>query len=231
MPEQVIPTIKDQWKQNIQQELGFWRHWLQTAGLKWPHEYNARRDPQRPLQATLTEHFHAPPGSTVRILDVGAGPLTALGKLWPGRTVKITATDALADAYDELLEEMGVDPLARTIRCDAEHLVEQFGENRFDIAHAMNSLDHAYDPVKGIGEMVHCVRVGGLVYLRHAHNEGERQKYHGLHQWNFCEENNRFIVWRGDSRVDVLEALGMDVQCEIQRDKDLWIQVWLTRRA
>ncbi len=74
-------AVKKTWDKNIQDEIRFWRHIFETKGFRWPEEYRERQNPQRSLQTYITETFDVPDGMPVRILDVGAGPLTPLGKV------------------------------------------------------------------------------------------------------------------------------------------------------
>ncbi len=129
-----------------------------------------------------------------------------------------------------MLDESGIEPLVKTEQCDAEKLVERFGCASFDIAHAKNCLDHCYDPVVAICEMVWVIRPGGLIYLGHNYNEGDRQKYHGLHRWNFCNDGDRFIVWRGDHRVGVFDEIAEPIETRIKNVDDRWLSVWITRK-
>lgn len=48
------------------------------------------------------------PASDLPILDCGAGSATTLGKMLGGRRLPITAIDALADRYREMLTEIGL---------------------------------------------------------------------------------------------------------------------------
>lgn len=77
---------------------------------------------------------------------------------------------------------------------EAERLADAFGENSFDLVYARNCLDHGYDPMLAIQQMLKVVRVGGVVLFEHGVNEGERQGYQGLHQWNFCVSDDRFVI-------------------------------------
>ena len=67
------------------------------------------------------------------------------------------------------------------------------------MVHIRNALDHSFDPVLGIERMLHAVRPGGWVLLRHARNEGVAGKFRNGHLvlfphalafclfwWNFC---------------------------------------------
>ncbi len=194
------------------EEVAFWRGWLHARGGEWTREFEERVDPALPLHWEHAQAIGAPAGSTVEILDVGAGPLTSVGKVWAGRTVKITAVDPLADEYDQLLKECGITPPVRTIRGDAMGLIDQFGRDRFDMVHGRNAIDHTPDAPGAIGQMLGVTRPGGCVYLSHARNEGEKQGYEGMHAWNFDGEDRghggvRFVAWNAARRVDVTELM------------------------
>jgi len=214
------------------EELGFWRRWFETRGDRWPQEYVLRQDLSRPLHWNLFELLGTPVGGTAEIIDVGAGPMTSLGKVWTGRTLKITAVDPLAEGYDQLLAEFGITPPVRTIKGDATRLVEQFGEGRFDLVHGHNAIDHSADSPRAVREMFAIVRPGGSVFLAHARNEGERQKYAGMHRWNFDgrEVNGRthFIVWNRSKTVDITAELGpaADIQVKVLPE---WINVTMRK--
>jgi len=147
------------------------------------------------------------PADKISILDVGAGPLTGLGFSYPGKTLTIVPVDPLADEYDQLLRDAGLDPPIRTIRVSGESLLEHFGPRTFDIAYASNSLDHSADPLTIISNMVAVVRAEGVVLLRHKRNEGESAGYGGLHQWNFDVADDSLHLWNNAVEVNVGSAL------------------------
>jgi SAM-dependent methyltransferase len=196
------------WEAGKAPEVTFWRAWLATKGLDYPWDYEPRLDPAQPLQERITQHLGAPPGATVSILDVGAGPLTRLGKRWEGRIVWITAVDALAEQYERLLRDAGITPPVLTQPGEVERLTERFPKNSFDLVNIENALDHSYDPLLGIRQMLEVVRPGGYVLLLHDVNEAHRTGYVGFHQWNFCADNGHFIIWNPQNRVSVNDALG-----------------------
>ena len=103
--------------------------------------------------------------------------------------------DPLADEYDTILTKHGVVPVVRTLKCFGEKLTEFFRANTFDLVFARNSLDHSYDPALIISNMLTVVRQGSFVLLEHHIDEAKRQRYKGLHQWNFSlNENGNLIV-------------------------------------
>ena len=202
------------WETGKASELDYWRSWLRTKGCLSPEdcspeEYKKRFvDPESALEDRIRKHLNAPHGATVSILDVGAGAATKLGKRWEGRTIKITAVDPLADDYGRLLEEFGLTPLVQTQPGEVERLTERFPRNCFDLVYMENALDHSYDPLIGIRQMLEVVKPGGYVLLEHYVNEGEWGGYGDWHRWNFCIDYGHFIIWNPKTRFSVNDAVG-----------------------
>jgi len=144
-----------------------------------------------------------PERANISILDVGAGPLTVVGKRCPDRDLSITAVDPLADEYDRILHAAGVEPLVRTRKAFAEKLEELFARDSFDVVHMRNALDHSQDPAEGLRQMYRVVKPGCAVVLVHFINEGKRQGYHGLHAWNITMERGTPAFWNPEKRFTV----------------------------
>jgi len=205
---------KGKWKDGLPNELEHWRHWLASgrdgafAGGRFD-DYEWRTNPNTVLQAHIARHLEpfAPPGTTISILDVGAGPLTCVGKKWPERIVHIVAVDPLAEQYNQLLKQLNIAPLVRVQFAEVERLSEHFPLNHFDLVNCQNALDHVYDPFVGIQQMLAVVKPQHAVVLLHRVNEGEREGYYGLHQWNFSREGDEFTIWNKDLHLSVNEAL------------------------
>jgi SAM-dependent methyltransferase len=187
----LLPDSRDR---HLRSEVRFWRRWLATEGLQWPGDYARRLDPRAPVQDYLASVIDRLPGAEVEILDVGAGPLTVVGKTHPSKTLVITATDVLAREYNALLDEFGVSPPVRTSYAEAEALRDALGSRRFDIVYAQNSLDHCANPVAAVEEMLAVTRPGGFIVLIHEENEGSKERYHALHKWDFTCEGGRFVI-------------------------------------
>ena len=66
-------------------------------------------------------------------------------------------------------------------------------------------------------EMVKILKPGGRALLEHAPDEAEEERYFGLHQWNLRCENERFIVWRNKTRIDVGNVLSDIATVEVAR--------------
>jgi SAM-dependent methyltransferase len=191
-------------------ELAFWSAWMAGApgAEEWAEDRRERLDPETAIRDSLVGAKIAnADGDVVSILDVGAGPITRLGYRYPGKTLTIVPVDPLADEYDRLLREAQLEPPIRTRGVAGESLVEHFGPRSFDIAYAANSLDHSADPLLIVDNMLRVVRPGGAVLLRHRQNEGERERYEGLHQWNFDCVEGALIFWNNATRLDVGAAV------------------------
>src|SRR5688572_21872744 len=85
----------EDWETALQRdELGFWERALMDPNRNWlQSEFKERTDTELEVQPFIKKLVDAPPGSRVRLLDVGAGPLTRLGKKWEGRSVEIVPVD------------------------------------------------------------------------------------------------------------------------------------------
>ncbi|MGH2919054.1 MAG: class I SAM-dependent methyltransferase [Solirubrobacteraceae bacterium] len=196
------------WERGLATEVDFWAEWIATRGLQWPEEFERRFDPGEPLRESLVlDVLDRIAAGDVRILDVGAGPATSLGKTHPAKRLLIEAVDPLGDDYAHLLAEAGAQAPVRTQPVAGEELTRAFEPASFDIAYARNALDHSIDPARIIREMLAVVRPGGFVLLRHYENEAETMRYEELHQWNFCLSDGRLVVWNDRRRIDVAAEL------------------------
>jgi SAM-dependent methyltransferase len=220
-------TLEQIWERELPSEVEFWRKVLATQGLYWPWAYERGLDPEAEvLDPLLREHIDRVATDPVTILDVGAGPLTVVGKTYPGRALQITPTDVLANEYDILLAEAGIEPPIRTQQCRGEELLREFGPNRFDLAFARNSVDHAGNPLAVMRNMVAVVKPGGFVLLRHYRNEAVVGRYEELHQWNFDIRDGRLVLWNKREHHDVAAVLGdldVSVRFEDWGDHTPWV--------
>jgi SAM-dependent methyltransferase len=182
------------WRWRLPTEIGHWDTWLSTRGMEDPADFARRIAPDQPLQEHLKKLLPQSNGRPYRILDIGAGPLTTVGKVYDGSRIDLLAIDPLAQVYDMLLEKNGIMPPVRTKFGEAEQVAEMYADASFDLVHAANSLDHAHDPVAAIKAAARVVRPGGHVSLEHILNEGAREGYGGLHQWNFGVEGDSFTI-------------------------------------
>jgi SAM-dependent methyltransferase len=203
------------WRRELPTEVAFWEEWIATKGLQWPWDYERRMNPDDPLREPLIADRLAELGQdVVRVLDVGAGPVTKLGRLHDGIRLEVTATDPLGAEYDRLWASAGVEPPVRTLAVAGEEIVDRFGRDAFDVAYARNALDHSADPAGIIARMVEVVRPGGFVALRHYRREAATMRYEELHQWNFEARGGHLVVWSPRAEHDLTAAL--DARAEVQ---------------
>ena len=221
----------ERWEVGLDEETEFWLRWLSSRGAPWTEDFAQRTDPATPLQPHIAAYLQGPPRDGVRVLDVGSGPLTVLGKHWEGHRLDITAVDPLAERYAELYERTGIHPTVIPVAGQAEHVSEQFEHGSFDLVYAQNCIDHGYDPMRSIEEMLTLVKPGSMLLLEHAIDEGEFMEYAGPHQWNFRGEDGRFVLWRPGYRVDAHAELAPRAEISLDELPEArWIRVGLRRR-
>lgn len=216
-----------EWKQAIPSEWVFWNHWMRTRGGQWPEDFQRRFDLEAQVDPWIAAALQLlGQEGPVSILDVGSGPVPSTGYKLAGTTLRITAIDPLASLYRDLMALHGLAPPVSPIFAPAEDLSVFFNENSFDLVHCRNALDHSFDPLRGITEMLSVVRVGGLVLLRHHRNEAEHGKYEGFHQHNIDCCDGRFIIWNKDLTADIGDLLSgvAEVSCTMSAHVDVEIR-------
>lgn len=218
------------WAAGLEDEIAFWDRWLRTGGGEWSEDYRRRLDPELPLSEyhrSLIDHLNA---KSIRILDVGAGPLTLLGKKHPDKQLEIVATDALADQYADLLSRYAIDPPVRTVFAEAERLSRAFHANSFDLVYAQNCIDHVHNPLQAIKQMLRVAKPGCFVALGHTENEALVENFQGLHQWNFGVKDGEFMIEGADRRWNVSRELAHlgEFQCCCRNH---WVQVHIRKHG
>jgi SAM-dependent methyltransferase len=201
-----------EWKQGIPSESLFWDRWMQERGGQWPEEFRQRFDPETPLDPCIAAIARGMDKPEVTILDVGSGPAPATGYKLEGTALRITAVDPLASIYKNLLARHRLSPPVAPTFAPAEELSSFFEPNSFDIVHCRNALDHSFDPLRGISEMLKVVRISGLILLRHYQNEAEHGEYDGFHHYNFDCRGDRFVIWNQSMLVDIGDFLSGQAQ-------------------
>jgi len=206
----------------LENEAVFWRRALADGGRRWnPEAFRQRMDPGFAFPPHLQELVAASPAAAsdpVQVLDVGAGPLSAVGFHWPGRRVELTAVDPLAEVFDRILDDLRLAPPTRTRKAAGEDLLSVFPADRFDIVVCSNALDHSRDPLQCIRQMYAVTRPGGWVFLWHYRNEAEEEGYSGLHQWNLDEDSGDMVLWNRSARHSTRAELGPGAEVDTRSD-------------
>jgi SAM-dependent methyltransferase len=218
------------WQKGLPDEIWYWEDFLSTGGLEWPDEFKRRTScDSLVIDPLLAAELDRSPLTSISILDVGAGPLTVVGTRYPGKELSVTAVDPLGAEYDALLERYKITPPVRTVTGAAEELTTRFAPESFDFAYARNSLDHSYDPVKAIDNMIRVTKKSGKVLLRHHAHEAENAKYFGLHQWNFEVDQGCFVIWARGVEHNITELFAKDASLSCVREKE-WILCTIARK-
>jgi SAM-dependent methyltransferase len=218
---------RERWERALPGEMRFWRRVLSDpaaherlralrAGYAWG---------ERDVYAAVADRL---PMGPVKVLDVGAGPVSVVPKVHPGRTFEVTAIDPMAPQFDALLRELGIEPWVRTVSGTGEDMFELVEPGTFDVAHGSNSVDHTHDPALVIRNMLLAVKPGGLVLLRHERNEAVNEHYRALHQWNFDLDGADFVLWRPGVRRNLSRELA-DLGSGDAYLRDGWV-FWVLRR-
>lgn len=179
------------WKGGIDNEIKFWDGFFTSE--EWKEKSHTRLDPNMELQTEIASLL---PKNLegIKILDVGAGPLTYLGTKYKNKILKITPIDPLADEYEKILTKHSITPIIKTIKLAAEEISTQYKENTFDLVFARNCIDHSVSPEQSILEMIKVVKKNCCVYMIHRPNEAINENYRGFHQWNFSISDGDFLI-------------------------------------
>lgn len=216
------------WLDGIDYEINFWGEWMRSKGGQWASDFTSRLDPDKPVDPALFEGMDT--SGPQKVLDVGAGPATFFGYKLNGRPIELSACDPLAPQYAKMAEENGVTWPVATVSGFAEDLSAFYPRGTFDMVVCRNALDHSFDPVRGIEEMLLVLKAGGRVNLIHYTNEAEEGDYVGFHQWNFDVVDGRPIVWNKTHHVDLIERFGncADVTCSKQ---ERWVRFRFDKKS
>lgn len=226
----------DQWIEGIADELNFWNDYLLNRGGEYFPRFSLYEDRARPfaLEAEIPEACY---GKPYKFLDVGSGPFSRCGLVTDKVQLDMLAVDPLAYGYRYLKEKYRVDNGVRLETAFVELLDRKFPANTFDMVHMSNALDHSFDPMLGIWQMLRAVRIGGRVVLRHHENEAENENYEGFHQWNLTLRDGAFVIWRRGEELNVSRLVqgvaDVEVHPHLQEEGGAWIydKVVLTKKA
>lgn len=124
---------RDGRRRALTDEVAFWRSLFDRTNRneRFLDLFHGRVWAERPFQPHLQKLAqHLPAGSTVRVLDVGSGPVSHVGTLSDRWRVQITAVDPLATEYIALCKEFGLTRRNGVVEhaVEAETLTESFAE-------------------------------------------------------------------------------------------------------
>lgn len=192
------------WLNELTSEIVFWNTLFATQGREGgdPNIFKFRTNPNCPFQ--IPEDLET---DDCKILDVGSGPYSRLGYIHKGKKLNLTLIDPLAFAYRKLEKKYNYHFAVSAQTGLVECLSLILSESDYDLVHMSNSLDHSFDPIEGLRQLLYVTRVGGKVILRHHNNVAEQANYEGLHQWNLTVHDGNFIVWNKKSNYIVEDLI------------------------
>ena len=218
-----------EWRLGLKNETSFWEAWIKGKGLEWPADFQFRTAVDTELQSHFIELLNdRDANSDVQILDVGAGPLTRIGKNWNGRRVAIYPIDIEADFFDRILQEYDIVPPVKTVFGEAESLSELFEDNFFDLVYAENILHCSCEPLTAVRQMIRVLKPGGKILLTQSMNEGRKRNYKGLYQWNIFSRKGDMMIAGKSSVVNVSSLFINNVKIICQTENE-WINIVLQK--
>lgn len=228
-------SIRDEWQAGVQSEIDFWRAVL--VGEQFPdfrQDILQRLDPDTPVSEHIMPFLpEGIPATELKILDVAAGPVSCIGWKIQGQRPQITPIDALADQYRMLLDEFHLVPPTYTQRCDGENIDKIFAPESFDLVHIRNALDHCYDALAVVRNMLAVLKPGGVLIVCGYTDEAVFENYVGLHQWNIRADNGQLIIWRPGERYAVNQLFAEQLAAinAVQDDAHRWTSVTLKKKV
>ncbi len=209
----------DEWLCGLEEEIEFWKSYMETQGDIYADDFQNTISKNK--RFTLEEDMPKNSIKTdVKFIDVGSGPFSRCGQKTDKVNLVAMYIDPLAEVYNLLKTKYSVDNGAKIKAGFVELLDKEFTQNSFDLVHMSNSLDHSFDAVFGIYQLLFICKIGGKVILRHAENEAERSEYQGLHQWNLSvhKKEGSFVIWRDDKLFDIGKCFQEYADVEIYSD-------------
>ncbi|MHC2298135.1 methyltransferase domain-containing protein [Rhizobium mongolense] len=203
------------WESGIDSEIRFW--WKSVS----KNIYSKNRvgylqqfqvDTEFPFQADIA-HIKS---ETIDALDIGCAIRPTVGlRLTDGRSMKMTAADPLASAYEVLLDLYEIERPYALRFAVGEKLTQIFGVNQYDFVLARNCLDHGFAPHTSMEEIVKTLKPGGVAKLIHFENEAEAEHYKGFHQWNLTKHSDTAIRCWNKTDAHVVEFSGLGTEAKV----------------
>jgi SAM-dependent methyltransferase len=218
------------WASNLHEELEFWSYWAESNGSPNPAHHAERINPNTPIQSRVVAHGLTLKKQHLDVLDVGSGPLTKVGHKSPeNMSINVSTCDPLAPAYIEAFKRHGIKIPNPPNFALGEYLSSFYNYNSVDVITCNNALDHSFDPIRALNEMLRVVRVGGIIICSHKRNEGNNANYHGLHQFNIDTNNGNPIIWNQNLKVAIHSELEVQTRTEITEETPEWVHFSITK--
>lgn len=215
----------DKWLSGLESEIAFGKRYMETEGGIYYEGF--KETTAKNKYFTLEKHLKGmEEKQIIKFLDVGSGPFSRCGYISNKYNLLVEAVDPLAEIYNILKQKNDLENGINIKTGFVELLDKIYEPESYDIVHMSNSLDHSFDAVFGIYQLLNLCKIGGKVILRHAENEAERSEYGGLHQWNLSVHNEErsFVIWRQDERYDIRKMF--DGYVDVEWNADIYENRW-----
>ncbi len=163
----------------ISDELRFWKDFVNSEefNTNWLSNYQKTNQ----LQTYVHEFIKNLDKSKgfLEVLDVGSGPVSQL--IGTIDKEKITTVDPLGALY-ELIFDYKKNKINPPISFGGEFI--NF-EEKFDIVHISNAIDHSQDPQIVFNKLVRACNPEGYLIVQGFEDEAIEENWEGFHQYNF----------------------------------------------
>jgi SAM-dependent methyltransferase len=194
------------WADNLSTEAKFWDGWLSD-----PARAESRNSRIEALgkPSSFVRMVSVSPEETIMIIDVGCGPISTIGNGSISNPVEVVYADALGDEYNAILDKHGFEALPRIRAIRGEDLETTFGRQSFHAVNCANALDHFDDPRLAFINFYEVCKIGGVIHLVSYENEGVREGYSGLHQWNLrADDKGLWLGTKDGPEQNLLDLIG-----------------------
>lgn len=223
----------NRWLQGIYSEIGFWDRYIREKGGVWKDGWEQATVKNRvfELEDDIPEDKI---GQEYDFVDIGSGPFSRVGIATDKVKLNHCAVDPLAEVYKSLKKRNNLENGINLRTGFVELLDKEFSANSFDLIHMSNSLDHSFDALLGIYQLINICRIGGKIILRHRLDEAVYEKYEGFHQWNLYVdiESNIFMLWRADEKYIINDLFSeyVDIKCMKDPIEEIFYRVELVKK-
>ena len=199
---------------DFESELEFWSTYL--AARPDGISNAAYRESAFPAQLLPYLHDMRSRGGNIKLLEVGAGPVSLLSWGAEQCLFEMTAIDPLADAYARILADNHISYPVKPVSGSGEKLLDIFAERSFDVVYSSNALDHAISPHQSLQNISRVVKEGGLVCLEGFCREGTNAGWEGLHQHDLVPQNGQLLHFNRQGHCTNLTGT-LDFKCLSQK--------------
>jgi len=200
----VKSSDKKSWEDKLYEETSFWDSYIESKGQEW-----ARFNRDVPIAPAFRPYLELPDNESestevkfLNVLVVGSGPGSDIGYSdYEDAKVNLVLTDPLAKIYDDVFKKQNAYPPHQIMNLAAEELECFFQPDVFNLVDSTNALDHAYDPVEALRQMVRVTAPCAWIIVELFENEANVESGNGLHQWNFHMNGSRLALGKYNTTV------------------------------